>query len=99
MKTLTQRSLKHSAISSPTRLLYLSLALLLCSGMVRAVDATAPNAPGARVATGPETGHAQRLTHLDQVPDGLNSSDWASIRAAYEAGRHQVVATKGGWQA
>jgi len=33
------------------------------------------------------------------VPDGLSSSDWSSIRAAYEAGRHAAFAVEGGWQA
>jgi alpha-tubulin suppressor-like RCC1 family protein len=31
----------------------------------------------------------QQLTSPDQVPEGLAKSDWSSIRAAYEAGRHQ----------
>ncbi len=33
------------------------------------------------------------------VPDGLSKSDWQSIRAAYEAGRHAFQPTEGGWQA
>ena len=33
------------------------------------------------------------------MPDGLSSSDWSSIRAAYEAGRHQVFAVEDGHQA
>jgi hypothetical protein len=47
-------------------------------------------------------GKTQTLTSPDQVPDGLAKSDWASIRAAYEAGRHafQPVAGQDGvWQA
>ena len=32
----------------------------------------------------------QQLTSPDQVPEGLAKSDWSSIRAAYEAGRHAV---------
>lgn len=38
----------------------------------------------------------------DQVPQGLNKPDWASIRAAYEAGRHAfqpVPGQDGVWQA
>jgi hypothetical protein len=35
----------------------------------------------------------------DQVPQGLAKSDWQSIRAAYEAGRHEFKPTEGGWQA
>ena len=31
----------------------------------------------------------------DKVPEGLASSDWGSIRAAYEAGRHEVRAVVG----
>ncbi|MBL8692560.1 MAG: FG-GAP repeat protein [Planctomycetes bacterium] len=32
-------------------------------------------------------------------PSGLSSSDWSSIRAAYEAGRHKIVAVENGWRA
>lgn len=32
-------------------------------------------------------------------PAGLSSSDWSSIRAAYEAGRHKIVAAENGWRA
>ncbi|MBL8804140.1 MAG: FG-GAP repeat protein [Planctomycetes bacterium] len=32
----------------------------------------------------------------DSVPEGLTTSDWTSIRAAYEAGRHKIVAVDGG---
>jgi hypothetical protein len=31
-------------------------------------------------------------TAADSVPEGLAASDWSSIRAAYEAGRHKIVA-------
>ena len=31
---------------------------------------------------------SQQLTSPDQVPEGLAKSEWSSIRAAYEAGRH-----------
>ncbi|MBC7980937.1 MAG: FG-GAP repeat protein, partial [Armatimonadetes bacterium] len=34
-------------------------------------------------------GQPQQLTSLDQVPEGIAKSDWTSIRAAYDAGRHQ----------
>ena len=33
------------------------------------------------------------------VPEGLAKSDWQSIRAAYEAGRHAFQPIEGGWQA
>jgi hypothetical protein len=41
----------------------------------------------------------QHLDRPDQVPEGLSPSDWASIRAAYQAGRHQVVALEDGYHA
>lgn len=44
-------------------------------------------------------GKPQQLTSLDQVPEGLAKSDWQSIRAAYEAGRHAFRPTESGWQA
>ncbi len=40
-----------------------------------------------------------QLTSPDQVPEGLAKSDWASIREAYEAGRHAFKPTADGWQA
>ncbi len=33
------------------------------------------------------------------VPDGLTATDWSSIRAAYEAGRHAAFAVDGGFEA
>ena len=45
------------------------------------------------------SGSPQPLGSPDQVPDGLAKSDWTSIRAAYEAGRHAFQPTEGGWQA
>ena len=44
-------------------------------------------------------GKTQQLTSPDQVPEGVAKSDWASIRAAYEAGRHAFQPTATGWQA
>jgi hypothetical protein len=41
----------------------------------------------------------QNLTAPGQVPEGLAKSDWSSIRAAYEAGRHAFQPIGGGWQA
>jgi hypothetical protein len=32
-------------------------------------------------------------------PEGLSASDWSSIRAAYEAGRHKIFAVEEGWTA
>jgi|GEM_PF-1542455 len=37
----------------------------------------------------PNASKPRKLTSPDQVPEGLAKSDWSSIRAAYEAGRHQ----------
>lgn len=39
--------------------------------------------------TTPPASKPQQLTSPGQVPEGLAKSDWSSIRAAYEAGRHQ----------
>ena len=44
-------------------------------------------------------GRSQPLSSLDQVPAGLKKSDWTSIRAAYEAGRHCFQPVESGWQA
>jgi len=33
------------------------------------------------------------------VPEGLAKSDWANIRAAYEAGQHAFQPMPTGWQA
>ena len=41
----------------------------------------------------------QQITSPDQVPEGLAKSNWSSIRAAYEAGRHAFQPTDTGWQA
>ncbi len=48
---------------------------------------------------GETPGKTQNLTSPDQVPEGLAKSDWSSIRAAYEAGRHAFQPIEGGWQA
>ncbi len=44
-------------------------------------------------------GKTQNLTSSEQVPEGLAKSDWSSIRAAYQAGRHAFQPTATGWQA
>ena len=46
-----------------------------------------------------EPGKTQNFTSSDQVPEGLAKSDWQSIRAAYEAGRHAFQPVADGWQA
>jgi hypothetical protein len=49
----------------------------------------------ARAGTLPASTSQQR-TSPDQVPEGLAKSDWQSIRAAYEAGRHQFYKQEDG---
>ena len=47
-------------------------------------------------------GKSRQLISPDQVPEGLVKSDWSSICAAYEAGRHAfqpVEGREGTWQA
>jgi len=44
-------------------------------------------------------GRTEQLAPPDQVPEGLAKSDWQSIRAAYEAGRHAFQPVEDGWQA
>ena len=39
---------------------------------------------------------AEVTVATEEVPEGLCGGDWASIRAAYEAGRHRVFAADGG---
>ncbi|RYI27790.1 MAG: hypothetical protein EON48_06055 [Acetobacteraceae bacterium] len=46
-----------------------------------------------------EPGKTAQPTPPDQVPKGLAKSDWRSIHAAYEAGRHAFQPIEGGWQA
>ena len=41
----------------------------------------------------------QQVGTLEQVPEGLAKSDWASILEAYEAGRHAFQPAAGGWEA
>ncbi|MEI2726282.1 MAG: hypothetical protein V9H26_23035 [Verrucomicrobiota bacterium] len=41
----------------------------------------------------------QQLTSTDQVPEGLAKSDWSSICAIYEAGRHAFQPIEGGREA
>ena len=48
---------------------------------------------------GDPAGKTQQLTSPDQVPQGLAKTEWASIRAAYEAGRHAFQHIASGWQA
>ena len=36
------------------------------------------------------------LLYAEEIPKGLAKSDWASIREAYEAGRHAFQPVEGG---
>ena len=49
--------------------------------------------------SGTELGKTQHLVNLETVPDGLNASDWTSIRAAYETQRHAAFPNKDGYSA
>jgi hypothetical protein len=69
------------------RILKTSLIILVC--------AINPIANGGEV---PAT-RKHQLSDADDVPEGLAKSDWQSIRAAYEAGRHAFMPIEGGWQA
>ena len=42
---------------------------------------------------------AQALRTTGEVPDGLGTSDWSTIRQAYEAGRHAAHPVEGGYRA
>jgi hypothetical protein len=46
-----------------------------------------------------QAGGSAQPRNPDAVPEGLPPSDWQSIRAAYEAGRHAFAPVEGGWQA
>lgn len=46
----------------------------------------------------PRSSDAPVLTDASKTPDGLSTSDWSSIRATYEAGRHAIYADAVGWQ-
>jgi len=49
------------------------------------------------VAADPVNPSSQRSS--DGAPSGIAKSDWGSIRAAYDAGRHAFEKTEDGWQA
>ena len=60
---------------------------------------SAPSLAPAKPVMGDRLLKPQTLTSPNQVPEGLTKSDWSSIRAAYEAGRHAFQPIEGGWQA
>ncbi len=45
------------------------------------------------------SGKMQRITSPDQVPEGLQKSDWQSIREAHRAWEHSFKQERDGWQA
>lgn len=47
----------------------------------------------------PLTLTAPAAAKTDKVPEGLTASDWSSIHEAYDASRHTVFATNGGYAA
>ena len=107
MKTNSNLSLKRPA------LLTLATALVLGTVIDRADAIESPGGGAslppavqtqftvnqAAVPALPVPGKTQQLISPDQVPEGLAKSDWSSIRAAYEAGRHAFQPTATGWQA
>jgi hypothetical protein len=84
---MKSKHLNSSASRSLTGLILLA-ALLLAALPAPRLPADESVAPG----------KTQRLDSREQTPEGLSTSDWASIRAAYEAGRHAFMPIAGGWQ-
>ena len=41
----------------------------------------------------------RQVASPDQTPEGLEKSDWQSIRAAHEGWKHRFHAVENGWQA
>ncbi len=70
------------------RLFVCALWIILSRTAVALPDEVAPGGKGG-------------VQHLapGEVPKGVAASDWSSIRAAYEAGRHAFQPIEGGWQA
>ncbi len=46
-----------------------------------------------------QAGQPQAISSPDQTPEGLEKSDWKSIRAAHEGWKHQFREVEDGWQA
>ena len=44
-------------------------------------------------------GTAQAPSPSHEVPEGLSTADWSSIRQAYEANRHAAFPVEGGYRA
>ncbi|MBL8693946.1 MAG: FG-GAP repeat protein [Planctomycetes bacterium] len=58
---------------------------------------THPQGHAAGTTSPPAAGPAAAFA--ESTPKGLAASDWSSIRAAYEAGRHKIFTTENGWTA
>ena len=91
----------HSSLTRPKdisdtaiRSIILSMLFGLLWLLVMPTAVAAQNATDLRAA-----GKNQHLRPPESVPDGLTASDWHSIRAAYEAGRHAFQSIGDGWQA
>ncbi len=96
----THRSLIDHKVFSGDAVKSLALGLLLWLLWILITPAVAtPNAADPVSGTTHPAGKTQRLTAPDQAPEGLSGSDWQSIRAAYEAGRHAFQPVADGWQA
>ena len=91
-------------LGAPLHVLGFSIVLLLLWTPWLPVSAAAKllNSPGNVLGITQPVGKTQHLTSPEQVPNGVTQSDWQSIRAAYEAGRHAfqpVASAPGHWQA
>jgi hypothetical protein len=76
----------------------LLLALYCSPGSLQAAALNSNGATAAQEVALP--GKPEQLTSPDQVPQGLEKSDWSSIRAAHSAWEHSFQPVKGGaWQA
>jgi hypothetical protein len=71
-----------------------ALSLLLLTSFLAAV-----NPLTSKATAGFTLGQTQQLSRVDQVPEDLSATQWAGIRAAYEAGRHRVVKVENGYHA
>jgi len=67
----------------------------ICQILLSALTLTFFTAVPSSQAAAPVPGKSQKLASLDETPEGLAKSDWQSIRAAYEAGRHAFQPTEG----
>lgn len=80
-----------------------SVFAVVASGVVSTLlfGQISPSAPARTVGDAgvAETPSAPSSAASDSILEGLAADDWASIRAAYEAGSHQVFTVESGYQA